>query len=54
MYLAMGIHKIKFIDFVVSFATFAKILFRKLRLIVDNKQWATPKNNTPPNANPDK
>ena len=52
MYLVMGIHKIKFVDCVVSFATFSKILFQKLQLIVDNKQWTTSKNNTPPPLQP--
>ena len=59
MYLVMGINKIRFVDFVVSFATFEVILLQKLQLIVDNKQWATSRNHhTPPlsqpTANPDK
>jgi hypothetical protein len=58
MYLVMGINKIKFADFVVTFATFPEILFQKLQLIADNKRWATPRNHSPPpsqhTANPDK
>ena len=41
---------IKFVDFIMCFATFSEIV--KEQLIVHNKQWASPREHTPPPSQP--